>query len=90
MSDHVEQTIIARASTHGDFLKRATICQDIKVILYSSGNWFQLEADERDALELIAVKISRILSGDPDEPDHWRDLAGYARLVERRLAGDAP
>jgi hypothetical protein len=30
---------------------------------------------------MIALKLSRILSGKPDEQDHWDDIAGYARLA---------
>jgi hypothetical protein len=29
---------------------------------------------------MIAVKISRILTGDAGEPDHWDDIQGYAHL----------
>jgi len=35
----------------------------------------------RQSLAMIALKLSRILCGDPQEPDHWRDIAGYATLV---------
>jgi hypothetical protein len=32
-------------------------------------------------------KVARILNGDPDYADSWRDIIGYARLVEKRLTG---
>ena len=38
---------------------------------------------------MIAVKISRILTGDPSHADNWHDIAGYATLVERRLNNEA-
>jgi hypothetical protein len=31
------------------------------------------------------MKMSRILCGNPNEPDHWRDIAGYATLIENIL-----
>ena len=34
---------------------------------------------------MIACKIARILSGDPNWRDHWDDIAGYATLVAERL-----
>jgi hypothetical protein len=40
-----------------------------------------------EALEMIAHKIGRILSGDPNHQDHWDDIAGYAKLVSERLQG---
>ena len=33
-----------------------------------------------EALEMIAHKIARILSGDADYADNWVDIAGYAQL----------
>ena len=34
---------------------------------------------------MIQHKIARVLNGDPNYPDNWHDIAGYARLVEREL-----
>lgn len=44
-----------------------------------------LSSAQAEALEMIQHKIGRILSGNPNEPDHWRDIAGYATLVENIL-----
>lgn len=33
-----------------------------------------------EALEMICVKMARIIAGDPNHPDHWRDICGYALL----------
>jgi hypothetical protein len=38
-----------------------------------------------EALDMIAVKISRILTGDPNYSDNWHDIQGFAKLVENRL-----
>jgi hypothetical protein len=32
---------------------------------------------------MIAVKLARILCGDPDFHDHWQDVIGYAKLTEK-------
>ncbi len=32
---------------------------------------------------MICLKISRIVTGDPEHPDNWHDIAGYATLAER-------
>ena len=44
-----------------------------------------MDDDQREALEMIAHKIARILNGDPNYADNWIDIAGYATLVANRL-----
>lgn len=45
----------------------------------------KLTPEQCEALDMIQHKIGRILSGNPNEPDHWHDIAGYATLVENIL-----
>lgn len=52
-------------------------------VLYSP--WTHLSPVQRQALTVIADKIARILSGDPNYNDNWHDIQGYAKLVEDRL-----
>lgn len=81
----INETLAQRNQTHGDFKTHARICQDIKEMMYSNGRWSALEADQAEALEMIAHKIARILNGNPDVHDHWHDIAGYATLIANRL-----
>lgn len=69
-----------RGKTHGDYGAQARMTQKIKNTFRSGQNWENLNDVQRDALEMAAVKIGRILTGDPDVADHWDDLAGYAKL----------
>ena len=80
-----------RRRTHGDFLHTAGCAQSLKRSLrlcsshtrtlgYDS-HWDSLPPAVREALEMIAVKQARIISGDWREQDHWRDIAGYAEAV---------
>ena len=41
--------------------------------------------DMMEALDLIASKIGRMLSGNLNYIDNWHDIAGYATLIENRL-----
>ena len=50
--------------------------------------WFDLEPVQREALDMICCKLSRILSTRGRNLDDWHDLAGYATLVEKHLNGD--
>lgn len=77
--DKLSAVLVDRGKTHGDFHDQAAISQQIKSILAHGPR--PLLALQKEALEMIAVKMSRIVSGDPNEIDHWLDIAGYAKLV---------
>lgn len=84
----VEQTLKERGTRYGDFTDHAQICQDLMRVMQRAKNqnsWPDLSDVQRQALTVIADKIARILSGDPDYADNWHDIQGYARLVEERL-----
>lgn len=67
-----------RESTHGSFSNTASIAQSIKRIIRNSNR--QTNNAQEEALDLIATKIARILSGKANTKDHWDDIAGYAKL----------
>jgi hypothetical protein len=78
--------ITERHTTHGDFNQNAQISQDLKSVICTGENWQNLNYRQKEALDMIALKISRILSGHADHADHWDDIIGYARLAK----GDEP
>jgi len=69
-----------RAKTHGDYKTTAGWSQSLKDMFRSSGNWHNLNDGQREALEMIAVKLARLLNGNPQFPDHWDDISGYGKL----------
>lgn len=69
-----------REKTHGSFKKNADISSSLKVI-FREHDELIMESVHREALDMIALKLSRILSGQADFKDHWRDLSGYALLA---------
>jgi hypothetical protein len=79
-----KQIIENRASTHGDFKNVSFVAQSIKEIIAESAAG-RLSPQQHEALDLIATKIARIVSGNPDEPDHWLDIEGYARLARESI-----
>lgn len=86
MTQDVNTTLNERAKTHGSFIDNGRIIQMLRYDMRHEGkNWDELTAYQKEALEMIQHKIGRILSGNPNEPDHWRDIAGYATLVENIL-----
>jgi len=60
---------------------QSTIAQALKSLVRSAVD--NHSDGQIEALEMICVKMARILAGDPDHADHWDDIAGYARLVAR-------
>lgn len=78
----IQDTLQERAKTHGDFDITAHIIQDLKALFRETPNWMGGELTEREmeSLDSIAIKLGRILTGNPHEADHWRDGAGYFTL----------
>lgn len=86
MSD-AERLIAMREHTHGSFSANAAIAQALKLVMSQAPNFEQLDHTKVEALERIAMKLARILCGDADEADHWRDIGGYCELVLQELRG---
>ncbi len=84
MSD-VDKTLNERGQRYGQFEDHAFITQELKDTMRATPNWARLKKDQREALEMVAHKIGRILNGDPDYIDSWHDIIGYTKLVENRL-----
>jgi len=79
-----EDLIDRRRTTHGIFEDNAIVSQMLKDIFRSFPGWHRLSAIERESMDMIALKFSRILSGRSMEKQHWEDVVGYARLVEEK------
>ena len=83
--DIIDAMLLNRGRTHGNFTDHASITQQLKQVMRAGPNWSELSPIMREALEMNAHKVGRILAGDPNHQDHWDDIAGYARLVSERL-----
>lgn len=70
-----------RDALYGHFEERAQVSQALKSILQNREEWEELDDKYREALEFILMKISRIVLGDPEYVDNWRDIIGYVKLV---------
>lgn len=81
----IETTLAERGNRYGSFDEHARITQNIKSAMMDSKNWTGLAPDQKEALEMVAHKIGRILNGDPNFHDSWHDIVGYTKLVADRL-----
>lgn len=80
-----EETLKERGSKYGEFGEHARITQNIKAAMVDSPNWKLLPDNMKEALEMIAHKVGRILNGDPTYHDSWHDIIGYTKLVANSL-----
>lgn len=81
MTNNIEQTLEERGTRYGEFSEHARITQNLKRAMQDSPNWYRLTDDKKEALEMVAHKIGRILNGDPEYKDSWHDIEGYVHLV---------
>jgi hypothetical protein len=84
----IDATLNERGKRYGSFVGHAAITQDLKASMRRTKGWDRLSETQTEALEMIAHKIGRILNGDPDYDDSWRDIAGYSELIVKELNGD--
>jgi len=72
--------LVERQKTHGDFADHAMFTIALKDEMARSPNYLNAIPAHKEALDMIAHKIGRILAGNPNFHDHWDDIAGYAKL----------
>lgn len=82
--DKTSEILAERRNTHGKFSDHAAYTQAAKDHQRASQKQ-PLSHVQQEALDMIAHKIGRIASGNPNVADHWADIAGYARLVADEL-----
>ncbi len=74
-----------REKTHGDYSLVAAVSQALKSAL-RLGPYDEVPAIHRESLEMICVKMARIVCGNHWERDHATDIAGYANLIIKTIA----
>jgi hypothetical protein len=84
----IQNLLHARSATHGRYRDVANTSQRIKKVMHDTDAWPFLSDEQAETLDMIAMKIARILSGDSTHADHWEDIEGYARLVSNSIATD--
>lgn len=84
-NENISETLEQRGKQYGNFKTHAEITQGLKAIMRKTKNWELLGEDKREALEMIAHKIGRILNGNPEFKDSWHDILGYTKLIDDTL-----
>lgn len=81
----IDKILEERGKRYGPFRGHAGITQLLKDCIRAQYGWTKLSQSQKEALEMIAHKIGRILNGDPNYDDSWTDIAGYAQLIVDQL-----
>ena len=79
MSD-LKKTLKDRGKKYGDFKEMSEAITALERTMEDFG-LKRLAPYQIHAMRLFAVKMGRILTGDPDYDDNWRDIAGYSLKV---------
>ena len=83
----VDALLVKRGKKYGDVVDQAYVAEMIKGALRGGRTWAALDNVMKQSLEVIALKMSRIVSGDPYHADSWFDIEGYAKLGRNRCPG---
>lgn len=86
--DSTDALLAERGKTHGKFEDNARLSQRLKSIFHQEDPGFRMRSVQKEALDMFAIKISRILSTGGGVKDDWDDIAGYARLASKTFEGD--
>lgn len=86
----VDTILDQRATQYGKFIEGAEVMQTLKQVVRTSiqKRGTALAFDQLESIDMIIHKLGRIINGNPDNVDSWRDIAGYATLVADRLEGN--
>jgi hypothetical protein len=85
----VDEILNERHSQYGTFSDVARVAINLRnTIHYELKRQGKvLPPDQSEALFMICSKVARLVIGNSDHVDSWRDVAGYAQLVVDRLEG---
>ncbi len=81
----INEILKERGTNYGPFTQNAESIQALKGAMKSGLSWNDLSPDKKEALEMIAHKIGRIVNGDTCYLDNWDDIAGYAILISNEI-----
>lgn len=81
----VNDLIAERGKRYGKFSEGALIMRNLKLVMHSTEGWERLSNSQQEALDMIQHKIGRVLNGDPNYDDNWKDIAGYATLISNEV-----
>lgn len=77
----IKEVLQERGNRYGTFESNAKTCQLLKNVLHSQDGWYRLSYVQREAVEMIMHKVSRLVNGDATYLDTVVDISGYNQLM---------
>lgn len=84
----IEAMLAERGASYGEYADGAKIAMDMFAVAQAAPSYPAMSAAQQYAVFMILAKLSRMLNGNPNEPDNLRDVIGYSTLVLNTLTGD--
>jgi len=89
----LDETLAERGKSYGSFAANSEVAVRIKEACWPTAlenpKFYDLSYADKavvlNAIDMIAAKISRLVTGNPLHEDSWQDIAGYAELVVRHI-----
>ena len=81
----IDKILEDRENTYGSFSHNATVTQGLKDYLRLGNSWKDMSSTQKEALEMVCHKMSRIVNGNPNYKDSWIDIQGFTELAIRDL-----
>lgn len=82
---NVKELLEERGSRYGDYSDVSRTSQRLKETVRMSDNWDLMPMYQRESIDMLCNKLSRILNGDCSYQDSWIDIIGYVQLVIDKL-----
>jgi len=85
---NLDELLLSRACRYGNFNDVASRTARIYHNMVYGAPQFISKKDmsaHYEALHMIAVKVARLVEGQINDADSWRDIAGYALLVHNHI-----
>jgi hypothetical protein len=83
----IKQTLNERGKRYGSFKGHAEVSQRLKVVVQEELETREkfLSPVQQEAVDMILHKLARIVNGDSNYIDSWRDIVRYTQLVVDEL-----
>ena len=84
----IQSILEQRQLAYGSFEKNAWVATQLKTIVKLNSEYFNLSNEEKEAIDQICSKLSRIVSGNSTAVhrlDSWQDIIGYAALISDKI-----
>ena len=80
----IQDTIDNRDKIYGGFENNAAIAKELERVIEDGWQGAPPSNMQAYTLDMLCVKISRIVCGDVDHDDNWKDIEGYARILRQK------